>query len=229
MVRTELHRPPMPNSYIKFLADEITGLDFDRALVDTITGVAFGAALIASWLSISATTGLPVPKTRPACRASFGGNQSFWALGSLISNVVPDPTCVVKLIRPLFFSANSRESMSPNPSRPPIPFHAAMCRRKKKDAPQFPEHPRSLIDHLNNHRPDVGSLPCESVHVNSGSPMRKLDCIHHKVSDNEAQHVRIRVHADGILHCAAHFDRFVKSVRTQQGISSSRIQLSGSS
>jgi hypothetical protein len=38
----------LPNSYMKYLADRITGLDFNAALVDKITLYAFLGALIVS-------------------------------------------------------------------------------------------------------------------------------------------------------------------------------------
>src|SRR4030043_1094913 len=38
----------LPDSYIKYLADRITGLDFDASLVDSITLYAFLAALATS-------------------------------------------------------------------------------------------------------------------------------------------------------------------------------------
>ncbi len=38
----------MPNSYIKFLADTLTGFDFNENLVDTLTTVCFVLALAAS-------------------------------------------------------------------------------------------------------------------------------------------------------------------------------------
>lgn len=40
----------LPNSYIKYLADRITGLDFNAALVDKVTLFAFVTALILSAL-----------------------------------------------------------------------------------------------------------------------------------------------------------------------------------
>ncbi len=48
IVRDELHKPPMPNSYIQFLVEEGTGLHFSAVLVDTMTAVLFSAALLAS-------------------------------------------------------------------------------------------------------------------------------------------------------------------------------------
>ena len=38
----------MPNSYIKFLLDTLTGLDWNETLVDVGTGIAFGVALTIS-------------------------------------------------------------------------------------------------------------------------------------------------------------------------------------
>ncbi|MBP7864973.1 MAG: DUF2784 domain-containing protein [Acidobacteria bacterium] len=38
----------LPVSYVKYLADRLTGLDFDPGLVDTLTAACFGAALVAS-------------------------------------------------------------------------------------------------------------------------------------------------------------------------------------
>ena len=38
----------MPGSYIKFLLDTLTGLDWNAIVVDIMTGVGFGLALIVS-------------------------------------------------------------------------------------------------------------------------------------------------------------------------------------
>ncbi len=47
-VRTKLGFRNMPNSYIKFLADNLTGFDFNEILIDTLTTVCFLLALTAS-------------------------------------------------------------------------------------------------------------------------------------------------------------------------------------
>ena len=44
----KLGKTDLPDSYIKYLADRITGLDFDASLVDSITLYAFLAALAIS-------------------------------------------------------------------------------------------------------------------------------------------------------------------------------------
>ena len=44
----KLGKTDLPNSYIKYLADRITGLDFDASVVDSITLYAFLAALVLS-------------------------------------------------------------------------------------------------------------------------------------------------------------------------------------
>ena len=44
----KLGKTDLPNSYIKYLADRITGLDFSTVMVDKITLFAFLAALIIS-------------------------------------------------------------------------------------------------------------------------------------------------------------------------------------
>lgn len=43
-----LGKTDLPNSYIKYLADRITGLDFSPSLVDSVTLYAFLAALVIS-------------------------------------------------------------------------------------------------------------------------------------------------------------------------------------
>ena len=48
LVRRELGYYDMPNSYIKFLVDLLTGWDVNPALVDWATGILFAAALIIS-------------------------------------------------------------------------------------------------------------------------------------------------------------------------------------
>ena len=40
----------MPPSYVKYLADTYTGMDFDPELIDIITGTGLSLALIASLL-----------------------------------------------------------------------------------------------------------------------------------------------------------------------------------
>jgi hypothetical protein len=47
-VRSNLGMYDMPNSYIKFLLDTLTGLDWNAAAVDIMTGVGFGLALVVS-------------------------------------------------------------------------------------------------------------------------------------------------------------------------------------
>ncbi len=48
LVRVKLGRPDMPSSYIKFLLDSLTGLDFNERLVDTATLVFYLMALCLS-------------------------------------------------------------------------------------------------------------------------------------------------------------------------------------
>jgi len=47
-IRYDLGLYDMPNSYIKFLLDTLTGLDWNERLVDVGTGLAFSASLIIS-------------------------------------------------------------------------------------------------------------------------------------------------------------------------------------
>lgn len=47
-VRMELGYYDMPASYIKFLADTFTGMDWNPVLIDTLTAVLFAAALLSS-------------------------------------------------------------------------------------------------------------------------------------------------------------------------------------
>jgi hypothetical protein len=47
-VKRKLGAVDLPNSYIKYLLDLLTGLDWNAALVDTLTFVCFFIALIAS-------------------------------------------------------------------------------------------------------------------------------------------------------------------------------------
>jgi hypothetical protein len=47
-VLNKLGETDLPNSYIKYLADRLTGLDFDRVLVDNVTLFAFLTALAIS-------------------------------------------------------------------------------------------------------------------------------------------------------------------------------------
>lgn len=47
-VRRELGYTDMPNSYIKFLIEQLTGLNLSAALVDTATAIFFFLALIIS-------------------------------------------------------------------------------------------------------------------------------------------------------------------------------------
>jgi hypothetical protein len=47
-VLEKLGRTDLPNSYMKYLADRITGLDISASLVDNITLYSFLAALIMS-------------------------------------------------------------------------------------------------------------------------------------------------------------------------------------
>lgn len=48
LVRRELGYTNMPNSYIKFLIQELTGINISAVAVDWLTGVSFGLALILS-------------------------------------------------------------------------------------------------------------------------------------------------------------------------------------
>jgi hypothetical protein len=48
MVLEKLGKTDLPNSYMKYLGDRITGLDINAALVDNVTLYAFLAALILS-------------------------------------------------------------------------------------------------------------------------------------------------------------------------------------
>ena len=53
LVRRELGYFEMPNSYIKFLIDELTGLNFEAYTVDLWTGILFSCAfLISLYLNI---------------------------------------------------------------------------------------------------------------------------------------------------------------------------------
>ena len=47
-VLNKLGETDLPNSYIKYLADRLTGLDFDQSLVDSVTLYAFLIALAVS-------------------------------------------------------------------------------------------------------------------------------------------------------------------------------------
>jgi len=49
-VLEKLGKTNLPNSYIKYLADRITGLNFNPNLVDTVTLVVFISSLIISFL-----------------------------------------------------------------------------------------------------------------------------------------------------------------------------------
>lgn len=48
LVRRELGYTNMPNSYIKFLIQELTGINISAGAVDWLTGVSFSLALILS-------------------------------------------------------------------------------------------------------------------------------------------------------------------------------------
>ena len=50
-VRMKLGDYSMPASYTKFLADSITGLDFNATLIDAITGIGFFLALTCSLIT----------------------------------------------------------------------------------------------------------------------------------------------------------------------------------
>lgn len=53
LVRRELGYGNMPNSYIKFLVDELAGLNFDAYTVDLWTGILFsGAFLISIYVNV---------------------------------------------------------------------------------------------------------------------------------------------------------------------------------
>jgi hypothetical protein len=47
-VLDKLGRTGIPDSYIKYIADRLTGLNFSSSLVDSVTLIAFIAALVAS-------------------------------------------------------------------------------------------------------------------------------------------------------------------------------------
>lgn len=47
-VLEKLGRTGLPNSYIKYLADRLTGFDFNPAFVDSMTLIVFSAALLLS-------------------------------------------------------------------------------------------------------------------------------------------------------------------------------------
>lgn len=47
-VLEKLGKTDIPNSYIKYLADRLTGMDFNTAVVDNVTLFAFLAALLIS-------------------------------------------------------------------------------------------------------------------------------------------------------------------------------------
>lgn len=47
-VKSRLGQSDLPSSYIKYLADSFTGLDFDAAIVDYLTAGAFALAFIIS-------------------------------------------------------------------------------------------------------------------------------------------------------------------------------------
>ena len=47
-VKLQLGEVDLPNSYIKYLVDKLTGLDLDAGLVDAATATGYFAALIAS-------------------------------------------------------------------------------------------------------------------------------------------------------------------------------------
>jgi hypothetical protein len=54
----KLGKTDLPNSYIKYLADRITGLDFSSSLVDNVTLYAFLAALgISLFMNLPALSG----------------------------------------------------------------------------------------------------------------------------------------------------------------------------
>jgi hypothetical protein len=48
MILSRLGKTDIPNSYIKYLADRLTGFDFNSSLVDTLTLYVFLAALVIS-------------------------------------------------------------------------------------------------------------------------------------------------------------------------------------
>jgi hypothetical protein len=47
-ILNKLGKTDLPNSYVKYLADRITGVDFSSSLVDSVTLYAFLAALVIS-------------------------------------------------------------------------------------------------------------------------------------------------------------------------------------
>jgi hypothetical protein len=66
----KLGKTDLPNSYIKYLADRITGLDFDPTLIDNITLYTFLAALV-----ISVILNLRDYKRRGNRQPAAGGRQ----------------------------------------------------------------------------------------------------------------------------------------------------------
>lgn len=47
-VKLDLGQADLPNSYIKYIADKLTGLDFDPAIIDMATAIAYFGAFAAS-------------------------------------------------------------------------------------------------------------------------------------------------------------------------------------
>lgn len=47
-VKAKLGEQNLPNSFIKYFADKLTGLDISSALIDGITGVSFGLVVLVS-------------------------------------------------------------------------------------------------------------------------------------------------------------------------------------
>lgn len=48
-VKAELGEQNLPNSFIKFFADKLTGMDMSSMLIDTVTAVSFGLVIIVSF------------------------------------------------------------------------------------------------------------------------------------------------------------------------------------
>lgn len=60
-VKAKLGEGDLPNSFIKYFADKLTGMDISSDLVDTVTAVSFGLVII-----LSCTLYVLRPPARPA-------------------------------------------------------------------------------------------------------------------------------------------------------------------
>ncbi len=60
-VKAKLGERDLPNSFIKYFADKLTGMDISADLIDTVTAVSFGAVVILSF-----TLYVLRPPARPA-------------------------------------------------------------------------------------------------------------------------------------------------------------------